>query len=73
MAAEAATLSEDEVARARSTLHLLPTRLKGVGIRRWATVRYAAFIGCVNDMLPSYAAAVRARRGAASMRLLLAT
>eukprot|EP00873_Tetraselmis_striata_P042901 jgi/Tetstr1/463165/TSEL_008099.t1 len=54
---QAATLSEDAVARARSKLHL-PTRLKGDGIRRMATVRNAAFIGYMNDILPSYAAAV---------------
>eukprot|EP00873_Tetraselmis_striata_P017003 jgi/Tetstr1/437267/TSEL_025997.t1 len=52
MTAEMATLSEDAVARARSRLHL-PTRLKGAGIRRMATVRDAAFIGCMNDILPS--------------------
>eukprot|EP00873_Tetraselmis_striata_P006851 jgi/Tetstr1/427115/TSEL_017318.t1 len=50
MAAEVATLSEDAVARARSRLHL-PTRLKGAGIRRMATVRDAAFIGCMNAIL----------------------
>eukprot|EP00873_Tetraselmis_striata_P004703 jgi/Tetstr1/424967/TSEL_001501.t1 len=44
MAAEVVTLSEDAVARARSRLHL-PTRLKGAGIHRMATVRDAAFIG----------------------------
>eukprot|EP00873_Tetraselmis_striata_P017559 jgi/Tetstr1/437823/TSEL_026463.t1 len=53
MAAEAATLSEDAVARARSRLHL-PTRLKGAGIRRMATVRDAAFIGCMNAILPRF-------------------
>eukprot|EP00873_Tetraselmis_striata_P034166 jgi/Tetstr1/454430/TSEL_041330.t1 len=53
MAAEVATLSEDAVARARNTLHL-PTRLKGVGIRRMATVRDAAFIGCMNAILPRF-------------------
>eukprot|EP00873_Tetraselmis_striata_P033123 jgi/Tetstr1/453387/TSEL_040369.t1 len=53
MAAEVATLSEDAVARARSRLHL-PTRLKGVGIRRMATVRDAAFIGCMNAILPRF-------------------
>eukprot|EP00873_Tetraselmis_striata_P035522 jgi/Tetstr1/455786/TSEL_042583.t2 len=58
MAAEVATLSEDAVARARSRLHL-PTRLKGAGIRRMATVRDAAFIGCRNAILPSYAAEMR--------------
>eukprot|EP00873_Tetraselmis_striata_P008863 jgi/Tetstr1/429127/TSEL_019089.t1 len=58
MAAEVATLSEDAVARARSRLHL-PTRLKGAGIRRMATVRDAAFIGCMNAILPSYAAEMR--------------
>eukprot|EP00873_Tetraselmis_striata_P019711 jgi/Tetstr1/439975/TSEL_003041.t1 len=58
MAVEAATLSEDAVARARSRLHL-PIRLKGAGIRRMATVRDAPFIGCTNDILPSYAAALR--------------
>eukprot|EP00873_Tetraselmis_striata_P004380 jgi/Tetstr1/424644/TSEL_015166.t1 len=57
MAAEAATLSED-VARAHIWLHL-PTRLNGADIRRMDTVRDAAFIGCMNDILPSYAAAVR--------------
>eukprot|EP00873_Tetraselmis_striata_P007098 jgi/Tetstr1/427362/TSEL_017526.t1 len=51
MAAEVATLSEDAVARARSRLHL-PTRLKGAGIRRMATVRDAAFVGCMNAILP---------------------
>eukprot|EP00873_Tetraselmis_striata_P043552 jgi/Tetstr1/463816/TSEL_008630.t1 len=58
MAAEVATLSEDAVAIARSRLHL-PTRLKCAGIRRMATVRDAAFVGCMNAILPSYAAAVR--------------
>eukprot|EP00873_Tetraselmis_striata_P013642 jgi/Tetstr1/433906/TSEL_023086.t1 len=58
MATEAATLSEDAMARARSMLHL-PTRLKGAGSRRMATVRDAAFIGCMNAIPPSYAAAVR--------------
>eukprot|EP00873_Tetraselmis_striata_P016966 jgi/Tetstr1/437230/TSEL_025960.t1 len=58
MAAEVATLSEDAVARARSRLHL-PTRLKGASIRRMATVRDAAFIGCMNAILPSYAAEMR--------------
>eukprot|EP00873_Tetraselmis_striata_P008331 jgi/Tetstr1/428595/TSEL_018587.t1 len=53
MAAEVATLSEDVVARARSRLHL-PTRLKGAGIRRMATVRDAAFIGCMNAILPRF-------------------
>eukprot|EP00873_Tetraselmis_striata_P009911 jgi/Tetstr1/430175/TSEL_020006.t1 len=52
-AAEVATLSEDAVARARSRLHL-PTRLKGAGIRRMATVRDAAFIGCMNAILPRF-------------------
>eukprot|EP00873_Tetraselmis_striata_P024619 jgi/Tetstr1/444883/TSEL_032723.t1 len=51
MAAEVATLSEDAVARARRRLNL-PTRLKGAGIRRMATVRDAAFIGCMNAILP---------------------
>eukprot|EP00873_Tetraselmis_striata_P018615 jgi/Tetstr1/438879/TSEL_027388.t1 len=51
MAAEVATLSEDAVAMARSRLHL-PTRLKGAGICRMATVRDAAFIGCMNAILP---------------------
>eukprot|EP00873_Tetraselmis_striata_P025312 jgi/Tetstr1/445576/TSEL_033348.t1 len=56
---EAATLTEDAVARARiSTLHL-PTRMNGAGIRRMATVSDAAFIGCTNDILPSYAVAMR--------------
>eukprot|EP00873_Tetraselmis_striata_P009696 jgi/Tetstr1/429960/TSEL_019822.t1 len=53
MAAEVATLSEDAVARARSMLHL-PTRLKGAGIRRMATVCDAAFIGCMNAILPRF-------------------
>eukprot|EP00873_Tetraselmis_striata_P028874 jgi/Tetstr1/449138/TSEL_036348.t1 len=53
MAAEVASLSEDAVARARSRLHL-PTRLKGAGIRRMATVRDAAFIGCMNAILPRF-------------------
>eukprot|EP00873_Tetraselmis_striata_P044324 jgi/Tetstr1/464588/TSEL_009344.t1 len=53
MAAEVATLSEDAVARARSRLHL-PTRLKGAGIRRMATVRDAAFIGSMNAILPRF-------------------
>eukprot|EP00873_Tetraselmis_striata_P008216 jgi/Tetstr1/428480/TSEL_018491.t1 len=53
MAAEVATLSEDAVARARSRLHL-PTRLKGAGIRRMATVRDAAFVGCMNAILPRF-------------------
>eukprot|EP00873_Tetraselmis_striata_P004007 jgi/Tetstr1/424271/TSEL_014840.t1 len=53
MAAEVATLSEDAVARARNRLHL-PTRLKGAGIRRMATVRDAAFIGCMNAILPRF-------------------
>eukprot|EP00873_Tetraselmis_striata_P038718 jgi/Tetstr1/458982/TSEL_004453.t1 len=53
MAAEVATLSEDAVALARSRLHL-PTRLKGAGIRRMATVRDAAFIGCMNAILPRF-------------------
>eukprot|EP00873_Tetraselmis_striata_P012310 jgi/Tetstr1/432574/TSEL_021944.t1 len=53
MAAVVATLSEDAVARARSRLHL-PTRLKGAGIRRMATVRDAAFIGCMNAILPKF-------------------
>eukprot|EP00873_Tetraselmis_striata_P004265 jgi/Tetstr1/424529/TSEL_015057.t1 len=54
MAAKVATfLSEDAVARARIRLHL-PTRLKGVGIRRMATVRDAAFIGCMNAILPRF-------------------
>eukprot|EP00873_Tetraselmis_striata_P037862 jgi/Tetstr1/458126/TSEL_044618.t1 len=53
MVAEVATLSEDAVARARSMLHL-PTRLKGAGIRRMTTVRDAAFIGCMNAILPRF-------------------
>eukprot|EP00873_Tetraselmis_striata_P010793 jgi/Tetstr1/431057/TSEL_020774.t1 len=53
MAAEVATLTEDAVARARSRLHL-PTRLKGAGIRRMATVRDAAFVGCMNAILPRF-------------------
>eukprot|EP00873_Tetraselmis_striata_P040302 jgi/Tetstr1/460566/TSEL_000491.t1 len=57
MVAEAATSSEDAVARARSRLYL-PTRLKGHGIRRMATVRDAAFIGCMNDILPSFGSAM---------------
>eukprot|EP00873_Tetraselmis_striata_P046000 jgi/Tetstr1/466264/TSEL_010820.t1 len=52
-ASKAAALSEDEVAMARSRLHL-PTRLKGAGIRRMTTVRDAAFIGCMNDILPRF-------------------
>eukprot|EP00873_Tetraselmis_striata_P009598 jgi/Tetstr1/429862/TSEL_019727.t2 len=67
MAVEA-TLSEDAVARARSMLHL-PTRLKGAGIRRMATFRDAACIGCMNEILPSYAAAMREAWG----RLQVAT
>eukprot|EP00873_Tetraselmis_striata_P042536 jgi/Tetstr1/462800/TSEL_007750.t1 len=51
--AEAATLNEDAVAMARSRLHL-PTRLKGAGIRHMATVRGAAFLGCMNAILPSW-------------------
>eukprot|EP00873_Tetraselmis_striata_P040843 jgi/Tetstr1/461107/TSEL_006246.t1 len=51
--AEVATLSEDAVARARSMLHL-PTRLKGAGIRPMATVRDAAFIGCMNAILQRF-------------------
>eukprot|EP00873_Tetraselmis_striata_P027283 jgi/Tetstr1/447547/TSEL_034926.t1 len=63
-AAEAATLSENAVAMARNGLNLPITRLKGAGIRRMATVRDAAyFIGCMNDILPSYATAVREARG----------
>eukprot|EP00873_Tetraselmis_striata_P006748 jgi/Tetstr1/427012/TSEL_017217.t1 len=53
MVAEVATLSEDAVAGARSRL-LLPTRWKGAGIRRMATVRDAAFIGCMNAILPRF-------------------
>eukprot|EP00873_Tetraselmis_striata_P016686 jgi/Tetstr1/436950/TSEL_025722.t1 len=53
MAAEVTTLSEDAVAGARSRLHL-PTRLKGAGIRRMATVRDAAFVGCMNAILPRF-------------------
>eukprot|EP00873_Tetraselmis_striata_P028384 jgi/Tetstr1/448648/TSEL_035892.t1 len=53
MAAEVATLSEDSVARARNMLHL-PTRLKGAGIRRIATARDAAFVGCMNAILPRF-------------------
>eukprot|EP00873_Tetraselmis_striata_P014164 jgi/Tetstr1/434428/TSEL_023528.t1 len=53
MAAEVATLSEDAMAMARNRLHL-PTRLKGAAIRRLATVRDAAFIGCMNAILPSF-------------------
>eukprot|EP00873_Tetraselmis_striata_P039985 jgi/Tetstr1/460249/TSEL_000484.t1 len=53
MAAKVATLSEDAVARARIMLHL-PTRLKGAGIRLMATVRDAAFIGCMNAILPRF-------------------
>eukprot|EP00873_Tetraselmis_striata_P002067 jgi/Tetstr1/422331/TSEL_013174.t1 len=55
MAAKAATLSEDAVAKARSGLHL-PTQLNGVGIRRMATVRDAAFIGRMNGILPGFLA-----------------
>eukprot|EP00873_Tetraselmis_striata_P020525 jgi/Tetstr1/440789/TSEL_029097.t2 len=51
---EVAILSEDAVARARTRLHLVHTRLKGAGIRRMATVRDAAFIGCMNDSLPRF-------------------
>eukprot|EP00873_Tetraselmis_striata_P019020 jgi/Tetstr1/439284/TSEL_027725.t1 len=57
-AAEAATLSEDAVARARNNKLHLPTRLKGTGIRSMATARDAACIGRMNDILPSYAATV---------------
>eukprot|EP00873_Tetraselmis_striata_P034677 jgi/Tetstr1/454941/TSEL_041802.t1 len=59
-AAETATLSEDALARARSRLHLPPHWLKvgrhvpAHGIRRMATVRDAAFIGCMNDILPRF-------------------
>eukprot|EP00873_Tetraselmis_striata_P017493 jgi/Tetstr1/437757/TSEL_026411.t1 len=53
MAAEVTTLSEDAVARARSRFHL-PTRLTGAGIRRMATVRDAAFVGCMNAILPRF-------------------
>eukprot|EP00873_Tetraselmis_striata_P009254 jgi/Tetstr1/429518/TSEL_019423.t1 len=53
MAAEVATLSEDAVARARSRLHL-PTRSKGAGIRRMATICDAASIGCMNAILPRF-------------------
>eukprot|EP00873_Tetraselmis_striata_P013179 jgi/Tetstr1/433443/TSEL_022717.t1 len=53
MAAEVATLSEDALARARNMPHL-PTRLKGAGIRRMAIVRDAAFIGCMNAILPRF-------------------
>eukprot|EP00873_Tetraselmis_striata_P017496 jgi/Tetstr1/437760/TSEL_026414.t1 len=53
MAAEAANLSEDAVARARSMLHLL-TRLKGATIRRMSTVRDAAFIDCMHNILPRF-------------------
>eukprot|EP00873_Tetraselmis_striata_P019821 jgi/Tetstr1/440085/TSEL_028443.t1 len=38
---------------ARSRLHF-PARLKTDGIRRMATVRDAAFIGCMNDILPRF-------------------
>eukprot|EP00873_Tetraselmis_striata_P036946 jgi/Tetstr1/457210/TSEL_043858.t1 len=51
--AEVATLSEDAVARARNRLHL-PTRLKGAGISRMATVRDATFIGFMNAILPRF-------------------
>eukprot|EP00873_Tetraselmis_striata_P024115 jgi/Tetstr1/444379/TSEL_032269.t1 len=47
--AVAMAMSEDAVAMARNGLRL-PTRLKGDGIRRMATARYAAFIGCMNDI-----------------------
>eukprot|EP00873_Tetraselmis_striata_P012865 jgi/Tetstr1/433129/TSEL_022461.t1 len=60
--AEVATVSEDAVAKARSMLHL-PTRWKGAGFRRMASVRDAAFIGCMHDILPSYAAVVREALG----------
>eukprot|EP00873_Tetraselmis_striata_P021199 jgi/Tetstr1/441463/TSEL_029708.t1 len=53
MAAKVATLSEDAVPRVRSQPHL-PTRLKGAGIRRMPTVRDAAFIGCMNAILPRF-------------------
>eukprot|EP00873_Tetraselmis_striata_P014483 jgi/Tetstr1/434747/TSEL_023799.t1 len=53
METEAATLSEDAVSWARNMLHL-PSRLKGAGIRRMATVRDAAFIGCMNDIFPRF-------------------
>eukprot|EP00873_Tetraselmis_striata_P038248 jgi/Tetstr1/458512/TSEL_044918.t1 len=52
-AAEAATSSEDTLARALGWL-FLPTRLKGAGIRRLATVHDGAFIGCMNDILPRF-------------------
>eukprot|EP00873_Tetraselmis_striata_P015283 jgi/Tetstr1/435547/TSEL_024451.t1 len=60
-AEHAASLGEDAEARARIIL-LFPTRLKGDGIRRMATVRDAAFIGRTNDNFPRsarYASAVR--------------
>eukprot|EP00873_Tetraselmis_striata_P024390 jgi/Tetstr1/444654/TSEL_032502.t1 len=55
MAADVATLSEDAMARACCRLQL-PIRLKGVGIRarRMASVRDAAFIGCMNGILPRF-------------------
>eukprot|EP00873_Tetraselmis_striata_P039529 jgi/Tetstr1/459793/TSEL_005144.t1 len=54
MAAAVATVSEDDaVARARSMLHL-PTRLKCAGIRRMATIRDVACIGCMNAILPRF-------------------
>eukprot|EP00873_Tetraselmis_striata_P021757 jgi/Tetstr1/442021/TSEL_030202.t1 len=55
-AAEAATLSEDAVAKARSRLRLPPfaSPLKRAGIRCMATIRDAAFTGCMNDILPMF-------------------
>eukprot|EP00873_Tetraselmis_striata_P002056 jgi/Tetstr1/422320/TSEL_013163.t1 len=55
---EAATLSENALARACSMPHL-PTWLKGAGVHRMTNVRDAAFIGCMNEILPSHASAVR--------------
>eukprot|EP00873_Tetraselmis_striata_P000478 jgi/Tetstr1/420742/TSEL_011819.t1 len=53
MAAEAATLSEDAVPIARSRHHV-PARFKGGSIRRMATVRDAAFLGSINDVLSRF-------------------
>eukprot|EP00873_Tetraselmis_striata_P043659 jgi/Tetstr1/463923/TSEL_008730.t1 len=51
---EATSLREDAVARAHRKLHL-PTRLKDAGLRRMlATICDAAFIGCMNDILPMF-------------------
>eukprot|EP00873_Tetraselmis_striata_P021178 jgi/Tetstr1/441442/TSEL_029688.t1 len=62
LAVDAATLSEaGAVTWARIMLHL-PSRMKAAGIRRVATVRDAAFIGCMNDILPSFNATSSAHR-----------